>query len=330
MNIENKTENATDSFNYSEYMLITQIGDKIVFYLSILTILIGIPGNIISILIFIKPCLNNKTNTGFLYTFLCVINLITILFNVFVQNSYLIFHYLIKLHLYSDIFIQTILLQILTCSQVLITFDRFIAVVFPIKGVRIMSKRWVLYTMILGMFVVIIGLNSPYFIREARRRFIDYDDETFSDLSVYIQVIKISLKVFIPNLTIIILDVIVVIRMRKSKCLSEGQNTNASNKSSRFARNTILMDLIYLIFNLPSAIYDIFFILVIPNIRVQTVTLTNVYLSLIFEALFEIFAYFYSSFIFILFIVFNKIFRAEFTALISHQRFFIFLKNLFV
>ena len=141
MNIENKTENATDSFNYSEYMLITQIGDKIVFYLSILTISIGIPGNIISILIFIKPCLNNKTNTGFLYTFLCALNSIAIIYNVSVTNSYLLFQYCVYFPLYTEFLIGNILLQFMSWTQVIISFDRFIAVLFPIKGVRIMRKN---------------------------------------------------------------------------------------------------------------------------------------------------------------------------------------------
>ena len=153
--------------DYSQYIIMGIIFEKINFYTLILAISIGIPGNIISILIFIKPCLNNKTNTGLLYTLLCVLNLISILFKVLVKNPNMIFNYNIQLPLKTEEFIEIILLQFLAWSQVLITFDRFIAVVFPIKGVRIMRKRWVLYSIILGVFVVIIGLNSLFYVRES-------------------------------------------------------------------------------------------------------------------------------------------------------------------
>ena len=335
MIIQNKTEySATESKYYSDIILIILIWEKSVFYLSILSLSIGIPGNIISILIFSKPCLNNKTNTGFLYTFLCVFNLIAILYNVFVINSLLIFNYYIRFPLNSDALIENVILQMLSWFQVLITFDRFIAVVYPIKGVRIMSKRWVLYSIILGMLVVIIGLNSPYFIKESLYMFDLYDmNETQRNIlkciSVYIEIIKVSMQVFVPYSIIMILDSITIIRLRRIKSnLSERQSTesNSCSKSWRFTRNTILIDLIYLIVKLPSAIFDFYFIYIIVNMLIEN-------LPAIFNLIIQIFShlpYIYSSFLFILFICFNKIFRAEFIALISQQRFFIFVKKLFV
>jgi hypothetical protein len=339
MDIENKTEdNTTYPKHYSDYIMIDLICEKTVFYLLILTISIGIPGNVTSILIFSKifskpSRIFIKTNTGFLYTFLCVLNLIAILFNVLVKNSYIFFHYAIQLPQSSNVFIENILLQMLSWFHVIIAFDRFIAVVYPIIGIRIMRKTWVLYSIILGMFVVIIGLNSPYFIRESIHIFKDGMNVTQKNItrpiSVYIETIKVSMQVFIPFSIMLILDLLIIINMRKFKSfpLSEGRNTqsNSTDKSWRFTRNTILMDLIYLVFKLPSVVFDFYFIHIFINIFIEKLPPSFL---LIFH-IFSLLPYIYSSLLFILFIAFNKIFRAQFTTMLNKQRFFIFIKNLF-
>ena len=66
MEIENYTDNNTsDPIDYEYVIQLTLIYEKIQFYALILTISIGIPGK--------------KTNAGLLYTLLCTLNLITIL-----------------------------------------------------------------------------------------------------------------------------------------------------------------------------------------------------------------------------------------------------------
>ena len=334
MEIENYTDNNTTYSTYLKYVIqLNIIYEKIEFFAWILTILIGIPGNFISILIFVKPCLNNKTNTGLLYTLLCTLNLLVILYNVLVTNSYTLFKYGIILPLRLDYFIQTILLQILSWSQVLITFDRFIAVVYPIKGVRIMSKKLVLYSIIIGMFVFIVGLNSTYFIRTSSCIFYNetltiIDDAIMSnEIWIFTRTLKLLMQLFIPYLVMVILDFTVIIRMRTSKKgLSEGQNTNTSNKSSRFGRNTILIDLIYLIFNFPSTILDSYYTL---HILFPNMLLAPVILEYILE-IFLCFPYLYGSLLFVVFVTFNRIFRAEFIAILNQQTLFIFIKQIFV
>ena len=326
MKIGNKTpteNNTTYTINFWEVVMITSIGNKIQYYSLILTILIGIPGNIISLLIFIKPCLNTKTNTGLLYTLLCALNLIALLFNLLVKNPSVIFNYGIHLSIRIEIFIGNVLLQMMSWLQVLITFDGFITMMFPMRGVKIMRKRWVLYSIIFGMLVSIVGLNSLYFFKET----FDYKDRRRKSFCLII--IKVSIQLFLPYLILVILDFIAFMRLRKDKTiLSERQsmNSNSSDKSTKLTRNTILANLIYLIFNLPSAIFDIY---VIANIRSEMFAISTIYLSLISEVFIDVFTYIYPSFLFILFIVFNKVFRDEFVALINQQRLFIFIKRIF-
>lgn len=42
------------------------------FYLQLVAVPVGVIGNLVSIFIFTRPKLNRKTNTGFLYTILCI------------------------------------------------------------------------------------------------------------------------------------------------------------------------------------------------------------------------------------------------------------------
>ena len=337
MEMENYTDNnITDTIDptYFDYVIqLTLIYEKVEFYALILTISIGIPGNVISILIFIKPCLNIKTNTGLLYTLLCTLNLITILFNGLVTNSNRFFQYEFQLPLKSENFIKNILLQFLSWSQVLITFDRFIAVIYPIKGVRIMTKKWVLFSIILGMFVFIIGLNSTFFIRTSEKiyyneTFIIIDDTVMSDeIWISSNILRLLMQLFIPYAIMVILDLTIIIRLRNLKIhLSESQSTQANsvNKSSRFTRNTILIDLIYLIFNLPSIILDTYYTL---HILFPNMPFIPFFWELMLE-MFLLFPYFYASLLFVVFIVFNRIFRAEFIAILNQPRCFAFVRNI--
>ena len=177
--------------------------------------------------------------------------------------------------------------------------------------------------MILGMFFIIVSFNSFFLIRQSI--FIS------NRILLCMQIIKDLTNVFIPYLIMTILNFIVIMRLRKQRHksnVSQSQHiqANRTNKSWRFTRNTILIDLIYLIFNFTSTIYEIHSSYL--NINNMPVDQFPTSFSLFFR-MFSLLPYIYSSCLFILFISFNKIFRGEFTALINQQRFFVFVKNLF-
>lgn len=100
----------------------------------------GIVSNVISLLIFIRPNLNKKTNTGFLYSILCVLNIITFIDNGHETLSTKHFALVIKLPSKLRPFIKAVLLDSLLWMEILISFDRFIVVVFPAKA-KIMTKK---------------------------------------------------------------------------------------------------------------------------------------------------------------------------------------------
>ena len=125
---------------------INNIIDKVEIYLTIVIIICGIVGNLISLLIFTRPNLNKKTNTGILYTLLCIFNILIFINEAFLGiYSYDFFHYnftivLFTSKIYLKELITTSLTEILHWIQVLICFDRFILVIYPMKA-HVMRKK---------------------------------------------------------------------------------------------------------------------------------------------------------------------------------------------
>ena len=274
----------------------------------------GIVGNVISIFIFYRPCFDRKTNSAKLYAFLCCLSLILIVFNMATRNMDNFFQLKFYLPLYSQYFIDITLLQYWSWIQVLITFDRFIGVFYPIKGVRIMGKNWVLYSIIFGMLVFIIGINSPYFIRCS---FYMVGNMTFTangmicdDVALLTGIVRNLMQFIIPYLLMVTIDLKVIVRfMRLKKVVVVGERqSNLYSKSLIFSRKTILIDFIYLIFYLPLAIFNAFSLYLSIHRTKMNIFLLYAYMSQILD----IFPYIYPSLLFLVFVCFNRIFRSEF------------------
>ena len=215
-------ENRTTNY-YSDYDIINIILYRINFYSMVILIPIGIVGNIVSIFIFTRPCFNQKTNTGRFYSLLCVVNLITIVFVTAFKNENDFTKYSIPLPLSTEKFIENIMYQSLSWIQVIISVDRFIFVLYPVKGVRFMSKKWVLYSIILGLFIFILGVNSPFYIRNSHT-YTNYLNQTITifgymspEISILSFNIQVLMRFFIPYFIMLIVDAFVIIRLKRSK-----------------------------------------------------------------------------------------------------------------
>ena len=130
--------NITQKTNYN--MDIFELFYYIRYYFLFAVIPIGLLGNLISLLIFTRPNLNKKTNTGFLYSILCIVNIFTIADFVFIENPLRFLNYSVKLHCHLDTFFQKSLLYLLSWMQVLICFDRFLLVIYPVKSKKMAKK----------------------------------------------------------------------------------------------------------------------------------------------------------------------------------------------
>ena len=311
--------NTSQNFDY--YNPIIYLIDKsflICYYLRLVNIPIGIIGTLISIFIFTRPSLNKKTNTCFLFTILCFINLIRILLQAAFKNWHKFSAFTITMHFNSEDVIENIILQAFSWTQALIkhSFDRLIVVFSPIIGVRIMRKKWVLYSIVLSLFVFILCANSPFFIRNSSSFTINdityYRDGVWNQgLSFAYEFIKIFMEVYIPYLAMVIFDVMVIVHLRRSKMNNDARQTG-NRRISRFTVNTILIDLIYLIYNIPSTVIDVYlFVLIIECINGNLKFYNMDYFTLIFESI-KFTKIIYNCLFFFIFLIFNKKFRSEF------------------
>lgn len=66
------------------------------------------------------------------------------------------------------------------------------------------------------------------------------------------------IQVYIPYLIMVVLNIIVILRLRESKKRSLPGQTHGKNKVNKFAVSTILIDLIFFIFKSPEAILQIY------------------------------------------------------------------------
>ena len=274
------------------------------YYIKLVTIPIGLIGNLVSIFIFTRRSLNQRTNTGFLYTILCILNLFRILYKTIFKHWNMVDRFTISLHFGIEYLIENLILQFLSWMQAFIGFDRFIVVFSPIKGVRTMNKKLVLFSIIFGLFVFILCANSPYFIRSAEG--FEMSDE---NNTIY-AFIKIFMEIYIPYLVIVILDIMVIVRLKRSKTNKSSGSTR--RRTSRFTINTILIDLIYLIIYFPTAFMSVF--LIINRFKIlQSFANLVAFIGLIVQLL----PYLFSCYNFFIFIIFNRNFRSEFLSIFS-------------
>ena len=298
-NRSNFSQNEETNFFFNTLM-------EVSYYECFVTIPLGTIGNLISIFIFTRPSLNKKTNTGLLFTILCVLNLIIILYKA-------IFHWeiltkILLLHIDFNInqFLKREIENSLPWIQALISFDRFIAVFFPVKGIRLMNKRWILYSIIFGLLVFISSANSIHLIK--------YPSISTTNIKInkmlLLLIIDVLIKICIPCLIIVVFDLMVIVRLKRSKSEIAARQPTRRSKSSRFTINTIIIDSLFLIFNLPSiSSFCISFKLSLDESKNITLALKII----------ELFSNIYSHLFFILFLIFNRIFRHEFISIFKRN-----------
>ena len=123
---------------YIDYL--NKVTKNLFFYCLISTIPIGLVGNLVSFYVYTRPNLNKKTNTGFLYAYSCLFNLIFVLYYGLVFRSNLLFNYTINIPCGLNLYLFRVTWCIVPWIQVWISFDRFMVVIFPLKT-TLMSKK---------------------------------------------------------------------------------------------------------------------------------------------------------------------------------------------
>ena len=125
------SSNQTDLSSYIVYLNL--VSNKFTYYFMMSTVPVGVVGNLVSFVVYTRPRLNNKTNTGFLYACLCIVNLTSILYYTFVFRSVTLFNYAVYMPCGLSDYFRRNALNSVPWMQVMISLDRFVVVMYPSK-----------------------------------------------------------------------------------------------------------------------------------------------------------------------------------------------------
>ena len=125
----------------SEYVAyVNSVSDSITYYFLFATMPFGLIGNAVALFVYSRPRLNHKTNTGFLYAWLCFWNILLILYYMFIFRSATLFNYSVSMPCGVSNYLRRLTLNMVPWMQVIISFDRFMAVVFPSRRAFMKKK----------------------------------------------------------------------------------------------------------------------------------------------------------------------------------------------
>ena len=242
--------NSTDSFGFHDASL-QQVpnGFRGVFFIAISVVtLVSLIGNILQIITFLKTQ-NLRTSTNYYITSMAVSDVFYVVtfWTMYAKSRLSVFEpslspFVCKLGLY----ISYVSYSISITSLVLITVDRFVATVFPMRVSMITGR--VRAVLILLTWVVSMGIRLPY-IRMARKA--EEDDRPYicaSDLP------RLTRAIYLTTLFVLFylapLIIITTLNFRIMKSLTRTNPViqgNSQNNTTRRKRNRRIMKMLILI-----------------------------------------------------------------------------------
>ena len=306
--------NQSISNSYADFL--NNITDSIHGNFNIISSSIGIPGNLISIIIFAR-LMKNKTNMGFLYIWQCSIDLCVLLLFLSLSQSNRI--YGINLYNQNDVscklltFFRRFFPHASSWIAVITTFDRFTFVLYGHSNrLRFLNRKSNLTGIILIIFTFIAMLNIGNFFYRINKSFLCKGDFTIKSST---DAISLLFRTYIPFSLMILFNIIMVQKIVKNKRIATHQ-TAISRKETQFTFAVISSDIYFLILNFPFSVFSIFYDVYLYN---GTFDKDDSFYRkyLLVNAIFSDIAFFVQTFSFFLYLSSNKLFRNEFLKIVA-------------
>ena len=164
------------------------------------------------------------------------------------------------------------------------------------------------------LFLIILAINSTKFITKTivsqynrNKTYIEYC-QPYHIIEKTMNVIHPIIQVYIPYLIMVVLNIIVILRLRDSKKRSLPGQADEKSKVKKFAVSTILIDLIFLIFKSPEAILQIY---VYTQADRELNRINQMLIVTLVLQGFALLAFSYSIVLIFIFLIFNRLFRQE-------------------
>lgn len=303
--------------SYAQYL--GKLTNDISFSLGLILSVVGIPCNFLAVFIFARLT-RNKTNMGFLYIWLCSIDIFIQLIILFIFQSKRIFGVTLTTQSTSMCmlvnFLQRFVPRTSSWLTVLITFERLIFVLYGHSNrFKLMKSKLFLTGIIFAIivFVAIATAPSLFFYIVAGSCTADFAVLLLSDLST------ILVRALAPFLLMLLFNIIMIrkiIKQRKRVLIGPNRSTR-NRKENDFTVSVMANSIVFLICNFPLVIYFIFYYINSysgvfnsgNDVFTASYSLTSTIASY--------FSFFVQSFSFITYFFFNKLFRLELYSLFS-------------
>ena len=251
--------------NSSAAANLNSIRSNLEVYFNIISSSIGIPCNLISILIFAR-LLKNKTNMGFLYIWQCSVDLCLLLFFLLLFRSAQTLG-IGSLSGRNDssckflTFLRRFILHASSWIAVVTTIDRVIFVLYGHgERFKFMKKKRYLTAIILAIFVVIAVLDIPnlFFYVKSGVCTADFIGTISSDI------ISICIRTYIPFTIMIVSNLLMIQKIIKNKRTvaaksSKSKQSSTMRRENQFTIAVMSYDVYFLLFNFPVSIYYIMY-----------------------------------------------------------------------
>ena len=333
MNSTNNNDSAT-----SLAATLNNITNRIDFYYSAIVIPIGVVLNLATIYIFSKSSRVTRQNAiiNLLYIGLSAYDVLA-LFNsiLFAQLLPSLGIYVVNYSTATCIGLnwwRKIVVQAPSWVQVIITFERFLSVVYPNRFDLFKSKRNVVLMLISVFFsLTLVNMGQAWYytvmVTQNQTIYSKYGDkitqQTVSELSsictnsnavsLLTDIINVLFRFLIPFIIMIVLNVLLSKHLYQSK-----KRTANKNRSFRQERNytftVIGFNVLFFVLNLPWAVYYILNYIQNSGIVIFQDSLDSSIIGLINAFAFSVF-YLNNLSSFFLNIIFNSLFRKQFSSL---------------
>lgn len=303
-------------------------------YFMIIYICLGVPFNLISLVIFSRLTAQTTAKTtsrmGLLHTAQSAFNLLTILITFFfVRGSTLVFGG-VSLIDESDalcklsMFMRRYPLHVCSWMAVLVTFDRFVYVLYQ-QRFRFMRKRRVLAGLIGTILVSMAFVDAPNFAYYLTPDTGGCVAETY--VIIVSNIISILMRTYVPLALMLVFNVI-MIRKKVAKKLSLQQQPSSDlrrrRKEHQFTVSVMSFDFLFILTHFPlSVFYIVYDVKLYSNgFQNEDPSVATIYF-LVLNVLSN-WSLLNQTFAFFVYVSFNKIFRKELNNCALHicSRFF--------
>jgi hypothetical protein len=294
---------------------LNRVSASMLYYDNIIYLAVGVPFNLVNILVFTRLMLNktNKTNMGFLGLCQSIIYIILLLyFSLVFRTQFFGINFANTNDSLCKFlnFIRRLLTTVSSWMEVITTFDRFVFVIFGHTGrFRYMEKNLALIILCVFILLALANTNNLFYYWTKGTCTADYDILIASDL------ILICLRTYFPLFCMFIFNSFMIrIVFKKSKAALK--ESSRSRKQCYFTISVIAKNVYFLILNVPITLYFIFYDINLYSGAINGDALFAAYYNF-YGNIAKDLSFYVQTLTFLVYFTFNKLYRKEVLTLIS-------------